>query len=647
MARLPIYEQQVGSKSNSVTPQEMGAGVGQAMGQVGSVLTDIGVTMQRREDTFEAIRSNNELDVFAQQSSEALSAEDMANPATVKKYQEGLRAKADEILGSYSGSSAMRASLRNQIENQIGQYTKGALAAQVKAQYKMVGDLIDKTSNDLAIDGSFAPQEMENIFSEFETRLTTLKDAIPADMYDSFRISGRQKIATNSIYSLLNQENYLSAKALMINPNVGGILDPNTARKFTIDIAVAEGKQAAETARQDANVRKYTAFLGDLTPDQIMRIRTLPPEKDMTVSDKIIEYGIVTNNPNVPQTVIDRFFKIEAETGGGIGGNSLKAQAIRFVSENAVSYANGTMDPQQARNFEAMYTEAYAPVEKQDPLTGMWTKIQPTVPSYAQEAIRRGSGVYGGLSAASPSQGARTPMSAQAGGGTMVMKDGQPLNRPPRPGENIELMVDGQMVGSTTVGADGVWSIKDAQGSTPSPPQATQAEQTGIYGQAKYLAGPKPAIARQLTGTPVFGGDMGIDPKYTQLKTQVGIIRDRITNSMRPDSRIANQYREELRDLVDIQGRVWDNEKALQSRLIAIDKELRKTLKNLDKITTGQEKVSLQEQKDALDISNAIRASLTDLDVPQSNPKTRKEVEALPPGTVFRYGDDPTPRTKK
>ena len=56
MARLPIYEQQTSAKTGRVTPQEMGAGTGQALGQRGSVVADIGLNMKRREDTLDRVR---------------------------------------------------------------------------------------------------------------------------------------------------------------------------------------------------------------------------------------------------------------------------------------------------------------------------------------------------------------------------------------------------------------------------------------------------------------------------------------------------------------------------------------------------------------------------------------------------------------
>jgi hypothetical protein len=634
MARLPIYEQQVASKSNSVTPQEMGAGVGQAMGQVGSVLTDIGVTMKRREDTLDRVRLNNEFDIFAQQSIEALSAEDMANPATVKKYQEGLRAKADEVLSTHSGSSESRAQFQSQIENQIGQYTKGALAAQVKAQYKMVGDIVDQTSNELAIKGSFAPQEMGNIFSEFDGRLSTLKDAIPADMYDSFRISGRQKIATNSINSLLNQGNFSSAKALMNDPNVGAVLDPNTARKFTIDIAVDEGKQAVEIARQEQNVRKFTANLGrDLTPEEVLRIKALPPQKDMTVADQITEYEVVTGKP-APQTVIDKFYKVEAETGGGIGGNSLKAQAIRFVTENAVNYANGLMDPQQARTFEAMYTEAYAAVDKQDPLTGLWTKIQPTVPSYAQEAMRRGSGRYGGLSMPVQGPGEVSPMSATAGsggGGTVVMKDGQPLDRPPRPGENIELMVDGRMVGGTTVGADGKWAISGAQGSTPSAASAEQ--KASLWNRRANITGVVPSAAQALGRLPVIGETLDGGGQYTTDRQYAEASSRELIRALSQSGRYMASEMAAIEKEVDISGQVLDNPEAYARRLIGIDEALERRIGDETKILANPN-TPLEQRKAAESVINVITNFRQTLGVPQKV-KSKEEAMKLPPGTEF------------
>ena len=116
MARLPIYEQQTSAKTGRVTPQEMGAGTGQALGQMGSVVADIGLNMKRREDTLDRVRLFGEFDIFAQQSFEALGSEDIANKATVEKYQAALKEKAQELLGAHSGTGDSRAAFQAQLK---------------------------------------------------------------------------------------------------------------------------------------------------------------------------------------------------------------------------------------------------------------------------------------------------------------------------------------------------------------------------------------------------------------------------------------------------------------------------------------------------------------------------------------------------
>jgi hypothetical protein len=202
------------------------------------------MNMKRREDTLDRVRLFGEFDIFAQQSFEALGSEDIANKATVEKYQAALKEKAQELLGAHSGTGDSRAAFQAQLENQTTQYQKMALGQQIKAQYQMVGNMVDQYSNELAIKGSFAPQEMTNLFAEYDARLEGIKDAVPAGQYEEWRMAGRSKIATNTVKSLLTQGNSTAAKALMNDPNVGTYLDPNTARSFSIDIAVDEGKQA-------------------------------------------------------------------------------------------------------------------------------------------------------------------------------------------------------------------------------------------------------------------------------------------------------------------------------------------------------------------------------------------------------------------
>jgi len=348
----------------------------------------------------------------------------------------------------------------------------------------------------------------------------------------------------------------------------------------------------------------------------------------------VIEYELVTGKP-APQNVIDKFYKVEAETGTGLGGNSLKAQALRFVSANAPAYANGLMDPAEARNFEAMYTEAYAAVEKQDPLTGMWTKIQPTVPAFATEALRRGSGFYGGLNMPTQ-QGSGAPTSAQAGTGAAPMEKavvsvgGQPLNRPPRPGEQIELTVDGRRIGTTTVGPDGMWRMEDVQKTAPAAPVGDQSSLwnrrsniTGVVPAAAAAAGRIPVVGEMLDG----GGQYATDRQYAEASSR------ELIRALSQSGRYMATEMAAIEKEVDISGQVLDNPEAYARRLIGIDEALERRIGDETKILANP-KTPLDQRKAAESVINVITNFRQTLGVPQKV-KSKEEAMKLPPGTEF------------
>ena len=123
--------------------------------------------------------------------------------------------------------------------------------------------------------------------------------------------------------------------------------------------------------------------------------------------------------------------------------------------------------------------------------------------------------------------------------------------------------------------------------------------------------------------------------------------KEQLAQALRPNSKIADTYRQELMKLVDITGKTWDNDEAMWRDLQVVDKEFRLRLNELDKIASGKTAATMEERKDALDISNAIRFSLQRLDVPQVKVNTKEEYDKLAPGTDYMWRDDPKPLTKK
>lgn len=634
MAKLPIYEQQTLPGSVRASGQEFGAGVAQAAGQLGGVVADIGLQMQRRQDVIERVQLAGEFDKWAQDSLTTLNdTGDIGTKATVDQYTNGLREKASEIVKRHGGGMNSRAELQAQIENQAAQYAKSATAAQVKAQQTIIGNTVEQKVNELAISATFAPDKMFDTFTELDRTIDMLGDAMSPQLAAQYKEAGRSKIAQNSISRLLTNGNYTTAKAIMENPEVGKYLDPDSSRRFGIEIAVDEGKQAEETRRLDREVQNWTTRLKrDLTPEEIIRIKSLPVKKsDMTPSDKIVEYELITQKP-APQSVIDDMFDIESGGAGSMFGNSLQGRALAFVTEKAVAYSNGMLSPDQARQYEASLAEAYKPVTRTDSTTGRTETFTPTVPAFVQQAAEQGSRFYGG--------GALTSRASQ--GGAM-------------PGQRIELRDStGRVIGQTTVGADGNWSIKDyndPSGGGVAPPQAGPSGE-GVDGAtltdlAPMLTGVSSAMGRAVANAPLGIGDTFGNQDYTRAATRASRMVEEVTGATKPETKIAEQYRQELRDLVDLGTKTWGSEGAYYARAVEIDKELRRKLSEVNKKIDGSSMTTLEERKAAVEIRNDIQAVLPQLGVPQTIVKSRKDIEALPPGTRFRVGDDPRPYTRK
>lgn len=622
MARLPIYEQQTAPGSVRASGQEFGAGVAQAQGQLGGVVADIGLQMQRRQDVIERVQLVSEFDKWAQDSLTALNdTGDISTRATVDQYTNGLREKASEIVKRHGGGSNSRAELQAQIENQAAQYAKSATAAQVKAQQTMIGSMVEQKTNELAISSTFAPDKMFDTFAELDRSIDMLGDAMSPQLASQYKEAGRSKIAMGTISRLLTNGNYTTAKAIMENPEVGKYLDPDSSRRFGIEIAVDEGKAAEEERRVEREVQNWTTRLKrNLTPEEVIKIKSLPTKKsEMTPSDKIVEYELVTGKP-APQSVIDDLFDIESGSGAsGMFGNSLQGRALSFVTENAVAYSNGMLSPDLARTFEASMAEAYKPIQRPNPVTGQIETIAPTVPNFVRQASDQGARFYGG--------GALTSRSSQ--GAAM-------------PGQRIRLSDStGRVIGETTIGPDGMWEspIFDknpppeaggAAGGMQPPPQG---EKT-IWEMAPDIAGPAPAIKAGVGQIPYVGsmvdggGETAKNRAY--VKTQVSQMVDALSINPRNPVALVEMIRKEI----DVDPKVMDDPAAYRKRIEGVSRALTERL--VEETDAGNDPtLPAKTRQDALDVANTIRNFQQKLMPPQVKNRDELNKLGLPSGSKF------------
>lgn len=623
MARLPIYEQQTVPGSVRASGQEFGAGVAQAQGQLGGVVADIGLQMQRRQDVIERVQLASEFDKWAQDSLTTLNdTGDISTRATVEQYTNGLREKAAEIVKRHGGGSNSRAELQAQIENQAAQYAKSATAAQVKAQQTLIGNTVEQKVNELAISATFAPDKMFDTFTELDRSIDMLGDAMSPQLAQQYKEAGRSKIAMGTISRLLTNGNYTTAKAIMENPEVGKYLDPDSSRRFGIEIAVDEGKQAEEARRVEREVQNWTTRLKrDLTPEEVIKIKSLPVKKsEMTPSDKIVEYELITGKP-APQSVIDEMFDIDSGAGGAaMFGNSLQGRALAFVTENAVAYSNGMLSPDQARAYEASLAEAYKPIQRPNPVTGQIETIAPTIPNFVQQAAEQGSRFYGG--------GALTARASQ----------GAAL-----PGQRIELRDNtGRVIGQTTVGPDGKWTIQDqnppsnqptgtgAGGGMQPPPQG---EKT-IWEMAPDIAGPAPAIKAGVGQIPYVGSMVGGGGETAEnrayVKTQVSQMIDALSINPRNPVALVEMIRKEI----DVDPKIMDDPAAYRKRIEGVSRALTERL--IEETNAGNDpSLPAKTRQDALDVANTIRNFQQKLMPPQVKNRDELNKLGLPSGAKF------------
>lgn len=633
MAKFPVYEQQTAYSSPRADSQAFGADVAQASGQIGEAAFNLGVQMKRREDVIERVQLLNDFDSFAQQAITAIQdTDDIGKKETLDKFSEGLRQKAGEIVKAHRGTGASRAELQAQIDNQVGQYTKSAFSASVKAQQQMIGRKIEQSANELAIKGALAPEAMGALFEQFDQSLSMFGDAMSPEQTAAYREAGRSQIAQGAIQRMLVNGQWQSAKSMLENPEVARYLNPDAARKFSIDVVVDERKAEMETKRQEANVSRIAQIARrNLTPEEVQRARTLPEKKNMTVVDKITEYELVTGKP-APQDVIDEFYDIDRNAGNRSAfGNSLQGRALDFVTQNAVAYANGMLSGDQARMFETMYAEAYKPIERQDPATGAWTKITPTIPGFAQQAMERGRSFYGGV------------------GGGAGLTAPQTQGAAPMPGQRIQYTdPSGRVIGQTTVGPDGTWSMTDQNppqqptGGTPTPSTPLSPGQDGrtIWERRSNIVGPISAATSAVNKVPGVGPAVAGAMVGEEQARQVDVDRTFVENASRDlirvlqnNPRFAEGERQAIEKEISISPEIFRSQESFEAKLIGIAQSL-STRKREAQNALASGAISIEERKRNMDNIQAIDNFMGKLGLPVVV-TSEDEVKALPPGTLF------------
>lgn len=615
MPKLNLYEQQTSAQGPRASGADFGAAPAQALEGMGNVVADIGFRIQKREELFASDQIMGEIDTWAVTALDDFQKrQDITTQQALPEFQNALKQKKQEAMGKFQGSSDSRAALERQLDNQITQYGKAAIGSKIKAGHEQLTRGLNQRFDTSANEVGTAPQILQDSISENIAYVESRKSAMTADMYQQAMVMARAKPIQSAVQAYVANGNWDEAEKIMADPEVSKLLDPSVARPLRIDVAVGRGKQEKEVKRADANVQKFSVRLGrPLTPEETLKARSLPAKKDMTPSDEISELELVQGKP-ASQDQVDKIFKtyIDGGAAGGAFGNSLRGRSIAFVNDNATAYANGFLTPDKARQFESSFAEAYQPAEKQNPVTGQWEKIQPSVPGFARTAMDRGSSIYGGL------------MSGAAPGTT------------PRPGETVQLDINGQTMGQAKVDASGRWSMPapPESGAAPAggaPAAASPAGGPRLWEIADKVAGPVAGVQRWIGSGPV---PLGIGGEQVSAAQQVEMQGRNLVRALQQNPRYAEGERKSIEKDIQIGPESMSNPVAYRLRLVEIGKYIQEEMQFNASVLKNPNGSTVQQRQQALQSTAALGEFYEKMGLPQQV-KSIEEAKKLPPGTQF------------
>ncbi len=622
MPRLNLYEQQTSAQGPRASGADFGAAPAQALEGAGNEMLKISNRIQEREDLSDRQRLR---EVFEEEAVPILNdfgkKRDISSKESIPQFRQALIQKRQELVSKHAGNPESRAKLENQLDNLVSQYTKSAIGIKIKADQELMVRTLNQQFDKSALDTDAAPDIWSFAKDENLMLVEELRPGMSQDQYVAAKRLAYAKPLQSAVKSHLAQRNWDAAEAIMRDENFSKFLTAQEAIPLRIDVAVGKGKAEAETTRQNQNVQKFQMRLGrELTPEETLKARSLPAKKDMTPADEITELELVQGKP-ASQDQVDKIFKTYIDGGKSdtMFGNGTQGKAMAYVTEKAVEYANGFLSPAEARRFEASYTDAYMPKDREDPVTGTMRKVVPTVPKFAEEAMRRGAAFYGGLTAgAAPRTGDNI--------------------RPP--GEPTTMFIDGKMIGSGVADASGRWVIpappepsgagagRGSQGvPTPAPTVGeSPVKGRGLWSMASKVAGPVAGVARWWGSGPV---PMGMGQEEVAAEQYVINQQKSLVRALQQNPRYAEGERKSIEQDIAIKPETMGNPRAFQLRLVEIGKYIDEELRFNAKVLQNPTGTTVQQRQQAMQSNAALSQFYDQLELPP-RVKSLAEAQKLP-----------------
>jgi hypothetical protein len=214
----------------------------------------------------------------------------------------------------------------------------------------------------------------------------------------------------------------------------------------------------------------------------------------------------------------------------------------------------------------------------------------------------------------------------------------------PRPGETVQLDINGQTMGQAVVDASGRWSIPAppleptgagaGRGNQGMPAPAAAAPSGGgasLWELADKVAGPVAGVQRWIGSGPV---PMGIGGEEVSAAKRVSDLGRNLVRALQQNPRYAEGERKAIEGDIQIGPEAMSNPMAYRLRLVEVGKYIQEELKFNASVLKNPNGTTVQQRQQALQSTAHLDEFYSKLGLPQQV-KSVEEAKKLPPGTQF------------
>ena len=641
MPRLNLYEMANPFRAPRSSGADFGAAPAQALEGFGDEALKIGNRIMERENLSDRQRLRESFEEAAVPMLDDFDKKkDINSKESIPQFRQALMQKRQELVGKHAGSPESRAKLENQLDNLVSQYTKSAIGAKIKADQELMVRTLNQQFDKSALSTDAAPDIWSFAKDENLMVLEEMRPGMSQDQYVAAKRLAYSKPLQAAVKSHLAQGNWEGAQAIMRDESFSQFLTAQEAIPLRIDVAVGRGKQDKEKREQETNVRQWEFATG--TKIDPSKYADLPDFKSSTAAQKIAQHKLVFGTDPTDEQK-QKYFGIDRQ---------VSESKIQQITDMAMDYNN--LDAAGRMKLGLLIKSEYRDINGVDQF-GNPTRYS-TVPADLQRFVeptggRPGAGgITGSVATGQGNMNVDPAVQAERDGESRRMIQSE-LTR--AQGELDKATASGDTTKATRLQGDISSLTRELERiGKPAAGGAAPMEDSDVvdlYRNADKIAGLEPWIKRNAANLPLNIGDsLKVSPIYgraAQASTifQNDIVRGLVNMGGGKDV-IANQYRQELKEIVAIDPKIFSSTRELQFKFQNIDAELRAKLKQYEK--TAQSGATQDMRTTAAEGISVINNILARLNVPQKKVKEQKDYDRLQPGEEYLWLDDPTPRVK-